>query len=457
MRASSVLPALALVAACSGETAGEPARLWAGGITTVFVEHSAAYEQAGPQLSRESEREFFRGRALFRDVWVTAPSSTETRDGLGPVFNARACDSCHARDGRGRPPEAGEGALSMLVRISVPGADPHGAPLPDPTYGGQLQPLAVTGVPGEVEITVAYDEVPGTYGDGTQYSLRKPRLELSRLAYGPLSEDVLLSARVAPMLPGLGLLEAIPEAALAALADPDDADRDGISGRVQQVWDVAAGQPAMGRFGLKAEQPSVRQQSAGAFRGDIGITNSLFPEHDCTPSQEACMSARSGGEPELLDQILDNVAFYSATLAVPGPRDVDDPDVQVGEALFTDLGCAACHVSSWTTGSEAADETLADQVVWPYTDLLLHDLGPELGDGRPTFAADGREWRTSPLWGIGLTETVSGHLQLLHDGRARGFAEAILWHGGEAESAREAFRTAGAADRAALVRFLGSL
>jgi CxxC motif-containing protein (DUF1111 family) len=457
VRAPWVLATAAALAPVGCGEGGAPARLMAGGDATIFADHSGAFEQAGPALSREAERQFFRGRALFRDPWVIAPSSTATRDGLGPVFNARACASCHVRDGRGRPPEGGEAALSMLVRVSVPGADPHGGPRAEPTYGGQLQPLGVPGVPGEAEVRVAYEDVPGAYADGTQYTLRRPRLVLEALAYGPMAEDALASARVAPMMPGLGLLAAVPEATLVALSDPDDADGDGISGRVQRVWDVAAGAEAVGRFGWKAEQPSVRQQTAGAFRGDLGITNTLFPEHDCTPRQEACLAARTGGEPELLEQILDNVAFYSAALAVPAPRQVDDPEVRRGEGHFEDMGCAGCHVPSLSTGLEAEDVTMAGQEIWPYTDLLLHDMGDALSDGRPSFGAAGAEWRTPPLWGIGLTEVVSGQLNLLHDGRARSFAEAILWHGGEGAAARDAFLAADAPAREALVRFLESL
>ena len=278
------------------------------------------------------------------------------------------------------------------------------------------------------------------------------------LAFGELADDVLISARVAPHMVGLGLLEAIPEAALLELADPDDADGDGISGRINRVWDVASETHVVGRFGWKAEQPSVRQQVAGAFLGDMGITTPVFGSQDCTAAQTDCLAARDGGEggPEIDPETFDKVVIYSSLLAVPGRRLADDAEVLRGKALFGEMGCAGCHTPSHRTGPHPLPE-VSDQLIWPYTDLLLHDMGPELSDGRPVFDAEGSEWRTPPLWGIGLFEAVNDHQQLLHDGRARGVAEAILWHGGEAEAAREAFRTATVAERDAVVRFVNSL
>jgi CxxC motif-containing protein (DUF1111 family) len=304
---------------------------------------------------------------------------------------------------------------------------------------------------------VTYEEVPGQYGDGTPYSLRRPAYRLEELAFGSLDPRTMISPRTAPVMIGLGLLEAVDEAQLLALADEMDADGDGISGRPNRVWDPVAQATRLGRFGWKANQPGLVQQNAGAFLGDLGITSALFPAENCPAPQAACAAAITGGTPELDGDKLEAVTYYSSLLAVPARRDFEDPEVLRGKAMFRAAGCASCHVPTLVTSAAAALPELAGQTIRPYTDLLLHDLGDDLADGRPDFLAGGREWRTPPLWGIGLVGVVNDHTQLLHDGRARDLAEAVLWHGGEAEAAREAFRTMARADRDALVRFLESL
>jgi CxxC motif-containing protein (DUF1111 family) len=447
-----------LLFACGEEGTSEPSPgELSGGAATVFDTGIDAYSHAVPMLERDDERTFFKGRALFRDGWVIAPSSTDTRDGLGPIFNARSCVACHARDGRGRPPDEGEDMLSMLIRLSIPGRTAEGAPISEPTYGGQMQPQAILGVAFEGRPRVAYRAIDGRYDDGEPYALWRPIYSFEALSFGPLHAELRFSPRVAPSIFGLGLLEAIPEETLQAIADPEDADGDGISGRINLVFDVASGAPAIGRFGWKANQPSLRQQTAGAFNGDIGITSRLFPREDCPEVQAECRGATSGGEPELIDAILDNVVFYTQALAVPARRDVEEEQVVRGERVFRELGCAACHVPELVTGPHPDVPELGGQTIHPYSDLLLHDLGDELADGREDFEASGREWRTPPLWGIGLQATVSEHSFLLHDGRARGLEEAILWHGGEAEAAKLAFVALAADQRAELVRFLESL
>jgi CxxC motif-containing protein (DUF1111 family) len=452
---------LLLLAGCGEQPAAlapEPGEELAGGETTVFESGARAFTLSARNLSAEHETAFFVGNSFFNKNWVTAPASTEARDGLGPTFNARSCSGCHFKDGRGRPPlEPGEPMLSMLVRLSIPGTDEHGGPLPEPNYGGQLQPSAIEGVPAEGTVVVEWTEQAGEYADGEPYSLRRPSLVFSQLAYGPMSPDLLTSARVAPQMIGLGLLEAVPEAALLAYADPDDLDGDDISGRPNYVWDPISETVVLGRLGWKANQPGMRQQVAGAFVGYMGITSSVHPEQECQPSQSECLAAASGGEPELSDHLLDDVTIYNRLLAVPARRDVDDPQVLAGRELFHEFGCADCHVPRWETGELAGFPEVSNQVIWPYTDLLLHDVGDALADERPDYEAEGAEWRTPPLWGIGLFEVVNGHTLYLHDGRARNLAEAVLWHGGEAEAAREAFVTAAATDRAALLRFLESL
>ena len=385
-------------------------------------------------------------------------ASTTGLDGLGPTFNAPSCAACHFKDGRGKPPtEPDEKPLSLLFRLSIPGQDAHGEPLGDPTYGGQLQPQAILGVPEEGEVALTHSLREGRYADGTAYSLEEPHYTLTNLAFGPVHPELMMSPRVAPVMVGLGLLEAIPDAALEALADPEDKDGDGISGRINHVWDVEHGEPRMGRFGWKANQPSLRQQNAGAFQGDIGITSDLFPSENCPSPQTACHDSLSGGAPELEAEKLEQVTFYTRMLAVPARRDVNEPEVLRGRRLFRELDCAKCHVPRHETGTVEDAPELSKQVIFPYTDLLLHDMGPELADGRPDFEATGSEWRTPPLWGIGLVETVNRHTRFLHDGRARSLEEAILWHGGEAERSRERFRDLTVNDRTALLRFLESL
>ncbi|AKF08025.1 di-heme oxidoredictase family protein [Sandaracinus amylolyticus] len=455
-RAALIVSMLVLACAPADPSGYEPGEERSGGDTTVFDTSRAAYSISARNLTFDERSRFLVGNNFFGDNWVVAPSSTSARDGLGPLHNALSCGSCHLFDGRGEPPGEGEEMVSMLVRLSVPGQDAHGGPLGEPTYGGQLQPRAIPGVPAEGATHLAWEEVPGAYEDGEAYSLRRPILTIDTLAYGPMHDDVMTSARVAPPVYGLGLLEAVPDATLLALADPNDADGDGISGRINHVWDAARGETAIGRFGWKATQPSIHQQTAGAFLGDLGITTSLFPSQECSEREAECRAATTGGEPECEDDILDFVVFYGQTLAVPARRDADDPDVLHGKRLFRDAGCASCHVPRLETG-EHEITALADQIIYPYTDMLLHDVGEGLADHRPDFEADGREWRTPPLWGIGLLQTVNRHQLLMHDGRARGLAEAILWHGGEAEASREAFRAMSRDEREALLRFLESL
>lgn len=428
-----------------------------GGDATVVDDSRFAFSNRARNLDDAVAGDFFVGNSFFKQNWVQAPASTEARDGLGPTFNARSCSTCHEFDGRGEPPAPGSPMMSMLLRLSVPGVADDGGPLAEPVYGGQLQPFGIDDVPAEATPSVDYVEVPGRYADGTAYSLRKPTYTIAAPAYGPLADDVLVSPRVAPHMIGLGLLEAIDADDILAHADPDDADGDGISGRPNHPFDPVAGAPALGRFGWKANQPGLVQQVTGALLGDMGITSALHPTDDCPPSQTACAEASSGGMPEAAENIVAAIVFYSSVLAPPGRPDAGDGEVLAGRELFGELGCAACHVPSWTTGADAIDPALAHQTIWPYTDLLLHDLGEELADGRPDYEASASEWRTPPLWGLGLVPTVSGHDTLLHDGRARGFAEAILWHGGEAEDAREGFRNLPEDERDRLLAFLESL
>jgi CxxC motif-containing protein (DUF1111 family) len=456
-----------IAAACADEERGAAddraaiaaldAERLSGGDATVADATVGAYGNVSPNLGPERRDIFFLGNSVFNASWVTAPASAEGFDGLGPLFNVASCSGCHFKDGRGAPPEPGEPFRGLLLRLSVPGQDAHGGPVGDPTYGGQLGQNSVLSVPAEGTPSIAYEEIAGAYDDGTTYSLRRPTYRIDDLGYGPMDPAVMISPRVAPAMIGLGLLEAVPEADLLALEDPNDRDGDGISGHANRVWDVRKGALALGRFGWKAGQPTVEQQSAGAFNGDMGITTSMFPDEDCAGNETACRAAPSGGKPEINDQKLGWVVSYSRTLAVPERRAWTDPEVRRGKALFEAAKCQSCHVETLHTGPFAPAPELAGQTIRPFTDLLLHDMGEGLSDHRPDYAAEGNEWRTPPLWGIGLVKTVNKHDYLLHDGRARGLAEAILWHDGEAAPSRKAFQAMPAVDRQALLRFLSSL
>jgi CxxC motif-containing protein (DUF1111 family) len=429
-----------------------------GGAGTRPIASGDAFTFQMPNSPKEHQRPFSFGNRLFNTNWVEAPGSVKAFDGLGPMFNRVSCAGCHTHDGRGSPPENGEGPMdSMLIRLSVPGAGPHGGPNPHPAYGDQLSERALPSIVPEGRVRIAYEEVTGVYGDGGTYALRRPHYEITDLGYGTLGDGILMSPRVAPQVIGLGLLQSVPEETLEALADPGDRDGDGISGRLNHVWDIQKQALRPGRFGWKANQPNLRQQNAGAALGDIGITNALASGENCSGPQTGCKSAATGGAPEMSDEFLDKLTLYTMTLAVPAQRNADDPLVTKGAGLFRDFGCAACHMPSLKTGSDSGFPEVSGQTIHPFTDLLLHDMGEGLADRRPDFEATGTEWRTPPLWGLGLIKTVNGHGALLHDGRARGPAEAILWHGGEAEAAKEAFRTAPKEERDALIAFLRSL
>ncbi len=465
-----LLPLLlaALLAGCDARqpdfSQAEPGEALSGGHTSVAQADHNAFSLPSANLTPVRRLDFSVGNSFFRAPWVIAPSTTTARDGLGPLFNTNACQNCHIKDGRGHPPAAdAASAVSMLLRLSIP-AEPgqetqlqRNGVIAEPTYGGQLQDMAIPGHAPEGRIRLEWQTHRITLADGSEVELRQPKLQLSDLGYGPLHPQTQFSLRIAPPMIGLGLLEAIADADLLALADPDDSNGDGISGRANQVWDDARGQRVIGRFGWKAGQPTLNQQNAHAFAGDMGLTTSLLPADDCTAAQAACQQMPNGGSPEVSDNILASVLFYSRNLAVPQRRQVDAPQVLKGKALFHQAGCASCHTPKFITRADAAEPELASQTIRPYSDLLLHDMGPGLADQRPEFLASGQEWRTPPLWGIGLTQQVSGHTQFLHDGRARNLLEAIFWHGGEAQAARDAVSHFSRDEREALLAFLNSL
>jgi len=429
-----------------------------GGDTTIYNTTENAFTMPAPGLTREQRLLFFVGDSFFNQNWVTAPASTTARDGLGPMFNSRSCAGCHFKDGRGRAPDFdGEFPTGYLIRLKLNERSLNGAYLGDENYGGQFQNRALEGIDGEGDIRIEYTEIEGEFADGTPYSLRQPTIYLDNLAYGDLHPEITMSPRVANQMIGLGLLEAITEETILAMADPNDMDGDGISGRPNYVWDVYNNRQSLGRFGWKANQPHLLQQSAAAFNGDMGITTSLFPNQNCTGAQLLCQEAIHGGEPEISDDDMLKVVLYVQSLAVPAQRNADDPQVQQGFNLFLEANCNSCHVDTLTTGIHPTVPALSNQTIHPYTDLLLHDMGEGLADNSPDFEATGSEWRTPSLWGIGLFETVNGHTNYLHDGRARNLTEAILWHGGEAETSRDIFINMSEEERDALIAFLKSL
>ena len=427
---------------------------FSGGQTTIFDASSHAFSIPAPNLSKAALEKHLEGDVEFEAVFVTAPAVVNP--GLGPIYNNVSCINCHSRDGRGRPPGANEGLVSLLFRLSLPKVDDSGVgmpPIPVPGFGRQLNNRAIVNADPEGKVKIDYTERTLTTADGTRVHLRYPNYTLTE-TYQPLPENVEVSPRVAPAVFGLGLLEAIPEETILAYADENDVDRDGISGKPNFVWDVVQKRYNLGRFGWKANQPTLIQQVAAAYHDDMGITTSLFLIENSAGQPQLTGSSAA---PEVSDEILDVVTFYVQTLAVPARRNVDDPQVKQGEQLFAKAQCASCHVPTLRTSVLAGVPSVSNQTIHPYTDMLLHDMGPELADNRPDFHASGREWRTPPLWGIGLVRRVNGHTNFLHDGRARNLMEAILWHGGEAERSRQIVEQMSKTERDALIAFLESL
>lgn len=444
-----------------------------GAATSLASVNLNSFSHFSENITFAEEETFKLGNALFQKLWVSSPSSTQASDGLGPLYNARSCQSCHIKDGRGHPPEGTGDATSMFLRLARAAKTPAEEAalksfgemsLPDPVYGRQLQDLAVPGLKAEGRMTITYTEEPVTLAGGEIVTLRRPAYTVTDLAYGDLDTTTTLSPRVTQPMLGLGLIQAIHPADILGLADPDDADGDGISGKAAVAIDPTTGKETLGRFGWKAQSASVRQQSADAFAFDIGISTPEVPLHqgDCMPTQTACLERPDGvqkrlGDAEAPPPIMDLVTFYAENLAVPARRKASFAETLKGKRVFYESGCTGCHQPKFVTRRDVGNKAHAFQLIWPYSDFLLHDMGEGLADGQPVGVASGQEWRTPPLWGIGLTKTVNGHTFFLHDGRARNLTEAILWHGGEAQAARDRFAALEKQDRDALLTFLESL
>ncbi|WP_425045107.1 di-heme oxidoredictase family protein [Primorskyibacter sp. S87] len=434
----------------------------AGAATIPARDDADAFSQPSANMEFERELDFQLGKALFEKLWVSAPSSTKASDGLGPLFNARACQSCHIRDGRGHPPEGpDDSALSMVARVSLPSG--AGTYRPHPVYGRQVQEFGLPGHASEGRLTVAYTEEIITLSGGETARLQIPAYEIHGPGHGQLSPETVLSPRIAPPMIGLGLLEAIPTGEILSAADPDDLDGDAISGRAPLVWSDDQQRMMPGRFGWRSEIATLIDQTASAFAMDIGISTPLLPDPwgDCSIVQRGCRSAPHGDgderEQELDREALELVTFYGRNLAVPAREAIGDPQVLRGKAVFYETGCIACHTPKFVTHRLPGQPEQSFQLIWPYSDLLLHDMGPGLADRDLSGNIASTEWRTAPLWGIGRTGQVSDHTRFLHDGRARSLLEAVLWHGGEAAPHRATVIAMPPTDRAALIRFLESL
>ncbi len=446
--------ALRLLATLLASTSPEEA--YSGGATTSFVQSSKAFAQPLTGLTGMPLRQHSIGNSFFNNNWITAPATASGRDGLGPLYNARSCSACHPNDGKGFLKNNFIERQGTVIKLQH--SESNDLMDGDMIYGEQLSDFAIPEVQAEVDYMISRESVEISLPQGGRSHLSRTKIEIEDLHYGALEAGTKLSLRLAPAVFGLGLLEAIPTGALEELADPNDDNNDGISGRLNVVWDMDREQYSVGRFGLKASQPSLRQQTAVAFARDIGITSPLVPEENSTDAQSAVWGGLVHVDPlDATDKVLDRVTTYLQTLAPPARRNVESPAVIAGQELFHAIGCAQCHQAAFTTQANAIIPELSNQVIHPYTDLLLHDMGPGLADEFHEFAATGREWRTAPLWGIGLQLIVSEHNHFLHDGRARNIREAILWHGGEAERSKNNYTRLTQDEVRALHQFLSSL
>jgi CxxC motif-containing protein (DUF1111 family) len=447
----SIISLLFLFAQCKPDAIIPEEDIKLGGETSIDGAYITVFQQPASNLSAAQSAEHLESDKAFGDIFVTAPSPQN--GGVGPVFNQNSCESCHVSNGRSPFPQSENDLRGLLLRLSVQGVGPHGEPLAVPNFGRQLQTKATFNkVP---EGMLAWQEIIETkkYADGTEVALRNFIFSVKN-PYENFPNSALISPRIAPPMIGLGLLEAISESDILVHADPNDSNNDGISGKPNRVWDVVTQQTTLGRFGWKAAEPNLLQQTAAAYHNDMGITNPLFQRES---SEGQSQSDGYGDEPEIDIATLKTATFYPQSLAVPQRRNYDNADVQSGKRLFFSLNCNACHQATFKTGQHPEYDFLSNQTIFPYSDLLLHDMGEGLADNRPDFEANGREWRTPPLWGIGLTKTVGGHSNFLHDGRARNLEEAILWHGGEAEKSQKEFVKLSSSERKNVVTFLESL
>lgn len=446
-----------------------------GGEGSVSYKPFPLFDNPIKNLTKEELKYFHAGKALAHQPWVKAPVTTDARDGLGPLYNARSCLACHQNGGKSKMPEKiHEEMFGPVIKVSLPGENKIDGVVQDPNYGEQIQTQSISlahqlgikksSIPAgqhepdpEAKIYIEWIAQVFTYPDGNQVELRKPKIIIKDLSYGELDKNILKGIRNAPALTGMGLIEMIDQRDIDSNIDADDRDQNGISGRPNFVWDRLNDVKKPGRFGLKANRFDLKDTVAAAFVNDIGINSPLYPLQPCTQNQIACLKAPTGNNEdgfELPDDVLELTTHYIRNIGVPKARFTDEPSIRKGRSLFYELECASCHIPSYTTTKSEKYPHLSQQEIWPYSDFLLHDMGDELADGRPDFEASGNEWRTAPLWGVGLNEQVNGNRHLLHDGRARSIEEAILWHGGEAQKSKKAFINLHIKEREELLRFI---
>jgi CxxC motif-containing protein (DUF1111 family) len=376
------------------------------------------------------------GQAVFNTQWVPAGTAAAARrDGLGPLFNAASCDECHNAGARGRGPSAdGTAPVGLVVQLGTRAADGTVLPRGDPVYGRVFNTAALAGLAPEGVVVIRYRTIEGRHPDGAPWSLRSPHYELRQLGYGPLQPGTLIKPRLAPALFGVGLLEAVPTAAILSSKHGDPA------------WQQRAGQQVLGRFGWQGEAASVRDQTGKAFALEMGLTSADYPDDDCTAAEEQCVRAPNGGSPEVSAELLEAVVAFQSVLAVP--RSAAARATKGEGQRFGLLGCASCHRPSLPVPSGT---------ITPYTDLRLHDLGEGLADETVSGVKADSKWRTAPLWGLGYRARASTRMTLLHDGRARSIEEAILWHAGEASRARDCFERLPVQRRRTFLKWLESL
>lgn len=467
----------------------DPQEIKQGGDTGISISSAESYSKPSSNLTASRKGSFFIGNAFFRQPWVVAPASTDSRDGLGALFNVAACQSCHIKDGRGHAPmNADDDADSLLIRLAMPATtneqrqqlqDSLIEKIAHPMYGGQLQDRGIQGVPAEAKVAVQWVDKPITFADGHVETLRAPTFTLDNPGYGTFDEELMLSPRIALPMIGLGLLEQIPDEDIKkqAINPNKNSPNEGISGKFNWVMDPQTGKKALGRFGWKAGQTKLITQNQSAFNEDMGLTSNIRPHESCMPMQTACVNAVTGADEqgndkppvEVNDEVAKFVEFYTRNLAVPHRRRADDKQVLAGKKRFYDMGCQSCHTPRYQLPKTDDDHfEQHGQVIYPYTDLLLHDMGDDLADrtvagklpprdAQVEFLANSYEWRTPALWGIGLAKTVDPQATFLHDGRARTLMEAVLWHGGEAKKQQQQVLKLDKQGRDELNAFLKSL
>jgi CxxC motif-containing protein (DUF1111 family) len=402
-------------------------------------------------LDEGASDRFALGRSFFHVPWVQAPAATTARDGLGPLFNANSCASCHPNNGGGDAlPDSGHLPRSTIVKLAQPavnrGSLPHNGFIPDPVYGQQLSINGNSRVPFEGQVEVTLKPLVRHFSDGSAITLARPEIRVSSLNYGPLSESTRLLVLRAPSLVGLGLIERIPDAQILQYQDERDTDADGISGRVNRVWSMQHQDYRLGRYGWKANTSSVREQVSNALINDMSLTSPWYPEDNCGEQQQACLEAYRSPEPDVPMTRLQAINDYLLQLRAPV---VATDDKEQERRLFESTGCLSCHRVGYRTNNGV--------VVNPYSDFLLHDMGPELSAGSGVFKASAQEWRTPPLWGLGLAKLLNPDAGYLHDGRARTLQQAIMWHDGEAAASQREFAALDRNERDVLIKFLRSL